>query len=152
NPQVEAKFHQELDRVLAGRLPTFNDLPQLAYTEHVLAEALRLYPPAWAIGRKVLSEFQAGPYSIPEQSIVLMCPWVVQRDARWFPEPLAFRPERWEHEDAARPKFAYFPFGGGTRVCIGERFAWMEGVLLLAVIGQRWRLRLVQGHPIETQA
>jgi cytochrome P450 len=152
NPEAEAKFHAELDRVLAGRLPAFEDLSALRYTEHVFAESLRLFPPAWAIGRKVLTEFQAGPYSIPRDSIVLTSPWVVHRDPRWFPDPLRFHPERWEQEDATRPKFAYFPFGGGTRVCIGERFAWMEGVLLLATIGRRWRLRLVKGHPVETQA
>jgi cytochrome P450 len=152
NPEAEAAFHAELDRVLAARLPSFDDLPQLRYTEAVFAEALRLYPPAWGIGRRALEDYQVDDFAIPARSVVLLSPYVVHRDPRWFPEPLAFRPERWLAEDSARPKFAYFPFGGGARVCIGERFAWMEGTLLLAVIGQRWRLRLEAGHRVETHA
>jgi cytochrome P450 len=152
NPQAEAEFHAELDRVLAGRLPSFDDLPQLRYTERVFAEALRLYPPAWGIGRRALEDFQVGDFLIPARSVVLMSPYVVHRDPRWFSDPLAFRPERWLTDDSSRPKFAYFPFGGGARVCIGERFAWMEGTLLLAAIGQRWRLRLEPGHRVETHA
>lgn len=152
NLHAEAKFQAELGDVLGGRLPTVEDLPRLRYTEHVFAEALRLYPPAWAIGRRALEDFQAGPYLIPAQSILLAGTWVVHRDARWFPDPLAFKPERWDVDDPGRPKLAYVPFGAGTRVCIGERFAWMEGVLLLATIGQKWRLRLVEGHPVATQA
>jgi cytochrome P450 len=152
NPEAEHKLHQEIDEVLGGRLPSFEDLPRLRYTEHVFAEALRLYPPAWAIGRKAMADFQAGPYVVPAGSIVLTSPYVMHRDARWFPDPLAFKPERWETEDPSRPKFAYFPFGGGTRVCIGERFAWMEGVLTLATLAHRWRFRLVEGHPVDTHA
>jgi cytochrome P450 len=152
NPQAEAEFHAELDRVLAGRLPSFDDLPQLRYTERVFAEALRLYPPAWGIGRRALEDFQVGDFLIPARSVVLMSPYVVHRDPRWFSDPLAFRPERWLTDDSSRPKFAYFPFGGGARVCIGERFAWMEGTLLLAAIGQRWRLRLEPGHRVEKHA
>jgi cytochrome P450 len=152
NPQAEAAFHAELDRVLGGRLPSFEDLPQLRYTESVFAEALRLYPPAWGIGRRALEDYPVGGFLIPARSVVLMSPYVVHRDPRWFPDPLAFRPERWLAEDSSRPKFAYFPFGGGARVCIGERFAWMEGTLLLAAIGQRWRLRLEPGHRVETHA
>ncbi|MGH9592315.1 MAG: cytochrome P450, partial [Bryobacteraceae bacterium] len=152
NPEAEAAFHAELGRVLAGRLPTVADLPQLRYTESVLAESLRLYPPAWGIGRRALEDYSLGGYVIPKSSVVLTSPYVVHRDSRWFPEPLAFRPERWLTEDTARPKFAYFPFGGGTRVCIGERFAWMEGILVLATIGQRWRLSLEPGHRVETHA
>jgi cytochrome P450 len=152
NPQVEAAFHAELDRVLAGRLPSFADLPELRYTESVFAETLRLYPPAWGIGRRALEDYQVSDFAIPARSVVLLSPYVVHRDPRWFPEPLACHPERWLTEDAARPKFAYFPFGGGARVCIGERFAWMEGTLLLAAIGQRWRLRLEPGHRVETHA
>jgi cytochrome P450 len=152
NPQAEAAFHAELDQVLGGRLPSFDDLPQLRYTERVFAETLRLYPPAWGIGRRALEDYQAGGFLIPARSVVLTSPYAVHRDPRWFPDPLAFRPERWSTEDPSRPKFAYFPFGGGARVCIGERFAWMEGTLLLAAIGQRWRLRLEPGHRVENQA
>jgi len=152
NPRAEATFHAELDRVLGGRLPSFEDLPQLRYTEGVFAEALRLYPPAWAIGRRALEDYSVGDFVIPARSVILTSPYVVHRDPRWFSDPLAFRPERWPSDESARPKFAYFPFGGGARVCIGERFAWMEGTLLLAAIGQRWRLRLEPGHRVETQA
>jgi cytochrome P450 len=152
NPQAEAAFHAELDRVLAGRLPAFDDLPQLRYTESVFAEALRLFPPAWGIGRRALEDYAVGDFVIPARSVVLMSPYVVHRDPRWFPDPLAFRPERWLADNPERPKFAYFPFGGGARVCIGERFAWMEGTLILAAIGQRWRLRLEPGHRVETHA
>ena len=151
NPSASAKFYDEVDRVLAGRLPTFDDLPQLKYIEGVFAEAMRLYPPAWAVGRRAKADFSIGEYAIPARSILLMSPYVVHRDARWFPEPDQFRPERWAEPDD-RPKFSYFPFGGGTRVCIGERFAWMEGVLLLATVAQRWRFKLVPGHPVATSA
>jgi cytochrome P450 len=152
SPQAEAAFHAELDRVLSGRLPSFDDLPRLRYTESVFAEALRLYPPGWGIGRRALEDYSVGGFLIPARSVVLMSPYAVHRDPRWFPDPLAFRPERWLEDDPARPKFAYFPFGGGARVCIGERFAWMEGTLILAAIGQRWRLRLEPGHRVETHA
>jgi len=152
NPQAEAEFHAELDRVLSGRLPSFDDLQHLRYTEGVFAEALRLYPPAWGIGRRALEDYPVGDFVVPARSVVLMSPYAVHRDPRWFADPLEFRPERWLTEDAARPKFGYFPFGGGARVCIGERFAWMEGVLILAALGQRWRLRLEPGHRVETHA
>jgi cytochrome P450 len=153
NPSAEAAFHAELDRVLNGRLPAFEDLPQLRYTEAVFAEALRLYPPAWAVGRRAKQDYPIGDYLIPARAIVLMSPWAVHRDPRWFPEPEKFDPERWRPEIAERrPKFSYFPFGGGARVCIGERFAWMEGVLVLAAIGQRWCMRLEPGHRVETRA
>jgi cytochrome P450 len=153
NPGAEAKLYAELDRVLGGRLPVLDDLPQLRYTEGVFAEALRLYPPAWAIGRRAKQEFSIGEYKIPARSIVLMSPWVVHRDARWFSDPLKFAPERWQTaEIETRPKFSYFPFGGGARLCIGERFAWMEGVLVIAVIASRWRLRMAPGQRVDTQA
>lgn len=153
NPQAEAKLHAELDQVLGGRLPSLDDLAELHYTEGVFAEALRLYPPAWAIGRRARQDFSVGEYKIPAESIVLMSPWVVQRDARWFPDPLKFAPERWQtSENEARPKFSYFPFGGGARTCIGERFAWMEGVLLIAALASRWRLRMVPGQQVDTRA
>jgi cytochrome P450 len=153
NPEAEARFHAEIDRVLAGRLPTFDDLPQLKYVEMVFAESMRMFPPAWGIGRRPIQDYRVAEYEIPARSVVLMSPYVVHRDARWFPEPERFDPDRWLPENvAARPKFSYFPFGGGARVCIGERFAWMEGVLLLATLGAKWRLKLVPGHRVETRA
>jgi cytochrome P450 len=153
NPEAEARMHQELARVLAGRSPRFDDVTVLPYTTGVFAEALRLFPPAWAIGRRAREDYSIGEYTIPAKSILLKSPWVVHRDPRWWPEPERFQPERWIAEAAEkRPKFAYFPFGGGARVCIGERFAWAEGVLVLATLAQRWKMRLVPGHPVATQA
>lgn len=149
HPDVEAEMHREVDRVLGGRLPGADDCPNLRFTEMVLAESMRLYPPAYVLGRRVLSDFPLAGYTIPADSIVLMSQWVMQRDPRYFPDPERFDPQRWTPEaQAARPKFCYFPFGGGPRVCIGESFAWMEGVLLLATLAQRWKLRLVPGHHV----
>ena len=153
NPEAESKLHAELDRVLAGRLPALDDLPRLRYTESIFAESLRLYPPAWAIGRRAKQDFSIGEYTIPARSIVLMSPWVVHRDARWFFDPLKFAPERWQTtEIESRPKFSYFPFGGGARVCLGERFAWMEVILVIATLAPRWRLRMASGQRVETKA
>jgi cytochrome P450 len=153
NPEVEARMHAEIDRVLGGESPAFDDVQRLPYTTGVFAEALRLYPPAWAIGRRAKQDYSIGGYVIPAKSILLMSPWVVHRDPRWFPEPERFHPDRWRPEEAEKlPKFAFFPFGGGARVCIGERFAWAEGVLVLATIAQRWKMRLAPGHPVATQA
>ena len=151
NPSAAEKFYDEVDRVLEGRLPTFDDLPRLKYTEGVFAESMRLYPPAWVIGRRAKTDYAIGQYTVPARSILMMSPWVVQRDPRWFSSPDQFRLERSVLPDD-RPKFSYFPFGGGMRVCIGERFAWMEGVLLLATVAQRWRFKLVPGHPVATAA
>ncbi len=150
NPACEDKLHEEIDRVLGGRAPGFEDLASLRYTEMVLAEAMRLYPPAWLIGRMAKEAFELDGVEIPPKSIILLSPYIVQRSAQWYPDPLRFDPERWTPEAReARPKFAYFPFGGGSRMCIGERFAWMEGTLLIAAIAQKWRLRLAPGHPVE---
>ncbi len=149
NPAVESRLHAELAAVLGDRPPDAGDLPKLAYTEMVLAESMRLYPPAWIIGRRALSEYSVAGYTIPTRSIVVASQWVTHRDPRWFPEPERFDPERFRPEaKASRPKFSYFPFGGGPRVCIGEGFAWMEGVLLLATLARRWRLRLAPGQEI----
>jgi cytochrome P450 len=138
--------------VLGGRLPAVPDIGALSYVEKVVTESMRLYPPAWILGRRAVGPFEAGGYTIPARSIVLLCQYTMHRDARWFPDPERFDPDRFTPErQASRPKFSYFPFGGGPRVCIGEQFAWMEGVILLATIAQRWRLRLVPGHPVATR-
>ena len=152
HPEAEARVHAEVDSALGGRLPTADDLAALPYTRMVLAESMRLYPPAWIVGRRALGPFDANGYTIPPRSIVLLCQYVIHHDRRWFPDPERFDPGRFmPDQQADRPKFAYFPFGGGPRVCIGEQFAWMEGVILLATIAQRWRLRLVAGHPVALQ-
>ncbi len=150
HPEVERKLHEEIDTVLAGRLPAADDVARLPYTEMVFAEAMRLYPPAWTLGRRVLDDYQVGEYVLPAGSIVLMCQWVTHHDRRYYPEPFKFDPERWTPEaKEARPKFSYFPFGGGPRVCIGEQFAWMEGVLLIATIAQQWKMRLAPDQRVE---
>ena len=147
---VEARMHAEVDSALAARIPTADDVAKLRYTEMVFAESMRLYPPAWTLGRRVLSDYPVGGYVLPEGSIVLMSPWVTHHDARYFPEPFKFDPERWTPEAReSRPKFSYFPFGGGSRVCIGEQFAWMEGVLLIATIARQWKMRLAVDQIVE---
>lgn len=146
--EVEERLQQELDDVLGGRTPTADDVVRLPYTRAVISETLRLYPPAWTLGRRALSDYRWAGVEIPAGSIVLMSQWVVHRDPRWWPEPARFNPSRWLSE-VARPKFAYFPFGGGNRVCIGESFAWTEAVLLLAVLAQKWRVMVDPGRTIE---
>jgi len=152
HPEAEARLHAELDEVLGERPPTVDDLPALPYTEMVLTESMRLYPPAYVLGRTALEDLDLGGYLVPKGATMLTSQWVVHRDPRWFDEPLEFRPERWTPEArASLPRYAYFPFGAGPRICIGEPFAWMEGALLLAAMARRWRMRLVPGHPIATQ-
>jgi cytochrome P450 len=149
NAEAERRMHEEIDRVLEGRLPCFEDLPRLRYTEMVMAEALRLYPPAWAMGRLAVHDFALGPYRLPAGTTVLASQYVLHRDARFFPDPLRFDPERHTPEaKAARMRGAYCPFGMGARQCIGEAFAWMEGVLVLATLAQRWKLRHDERHEV----
>jgi cytochrome P450 len=151
HPRAEAKLHEELRTVLGGRAPAAADYGALPYTRAVLAESMRLHPPAWTVGRQPLEDFAAGGYSIRAGSIVLLSPWIIQHDPRWWGDDVnEFRPERWMDPDfeASLPRFAYFPFGGGPRKCIGEGFAWMEGVLALATLARRWRLRHVPGAEI----
>lgn len=178
NPAAEATLHAELDTVLGinsgapcstqlhrvdhgdthfspptHRLPTLADYPSLRYTEQVFAESMRLYPPAWAMGRRSTRPVTLGPYSIPAGAHFFFSQYIMQRSAEHFPDPLRFDPMRHTPEaKAARPKFAYFPFGGGGRQCIGESFAWMEGVLALATIASRWRLEYLGTTPPVPQA
>jgi cytochrome P450 len=151
-PDVEARLHAEIDSALGKRLPNADDLPRLTYTEMVLAESMRVFPPAWTVARTALRPLEIRGYRVPRGSLLMMSQWVMHRHPQYFPDPESFAPERWTREArAARPKFCYFPFGGGPRQCIGEGFAWMEGVLLLATIAQRWTMRMVPGHPVEPQ-
>src|SRR5215469_17603564 len=152
NPECEQRFHQEIDRELAGRALDFEDVPHLRYVEMVLAESMRLYPPAWAMGRRALQDFQLGEFFLPAKTTVLISQFVTHRDARFFPDPSRFDPQRFTPEaKARRTKFSYFPFGAGVRQCIGESFAWMDGVLLLAALGQKWKFKLVPGHRVEPE-
>jgi cytochrome P450 len=149
NPAVEAKLHAELDTVLAGRTPCLDDLPNLPYAGQVITESMRLYPPAWGMARVAIEDVEIGGYPIPKGCGVSLAQWVVHRDPRWFDAPQEFRPERWEGDLMKRlPRFAYFPFGGGPRQCIGNNFAVMEAQLLLAAMAQRFRIRLVDGRPV----
>jgi cytochrome P450 len=151
HPEIEARLHEEVDTQLAGRLPGESDWPNLRYTYAVLAESMRLYPPAWATGRRSLESIDIGGYTIPAEAVVIMSQFTMHRDARYFPDPERFDPSRWlqpPQEASQLPKFAYFPFGGGPHLCIGEGFAWMEGVLALATLAQRWKLRMDPKHTV----
>ena len=144
HPESDAALAEELDRVLGGRLPTAADVSQLKYTEWVIRESMRLYPPAWGIGREAVEPMEVGGYEAPVGTQFSITAWVLHRDPRWWDEPEAFRPERWDHDLAKHlPKGAYIPFGGGPRVCIGNHFAMMEAVLLLATLAQNYKLNLV---------
>ena len=154
SPAVEAKLHAEID-ALGDRPLGADDVARLPYTRAVLAETMRLYPPAWIVGRRALDAYEVRGHVLAPRTIVLMSQWIVHRDPRWWPDADSFQPERWLPGGSAlepsRPKFSYFPFGAGTRVCIGEQFAWMEGVLALATFARRWRLRLAPGHRVVPQ-
>jgi cytochrome P450 len=149
NPEAAAKLREELDRVLAGRVPVMADLPALVWTESVVKESMRLYPPAWATGRIAAADFELGGYTIPKGSMVIVSPWVMQRQERFFPLAEEFRPERWTNgETQGLPRFAYFPFGGGPRQCIGNNFAMMEAMLVLATIAQTFDVRVDLSKPV----
>jgi len=152
HPEAEARLHDELDTVLSGRLPTVDDFPRLKFTEMVITETMRLYPPAWTLGRRAVKDYQLGPYTVPAGSIVLMSQYVMHHDPRYYPDPFRFDPDRWTPEArASRPQYSYFPFGGGVRRCIGDGFAVMEAIMVLATLAQTWRLKHVTGHPVALQ-
>jgi cytochrome P450 len=138
---ADAKLAAELRDALGGRAPTASDLPRLRFTEQVVTESMRLYPPAWGFGREAIADCEIGGYAIPAGTTIIISPWVSHRDPRYFDNPTEFRPERWSGDLARRlPRFAYMPFGGGPRICIGNRFAMMEAVLILATVAQRFKL------------
>lgn len=150
HPAAEAKLHEELDRVLAGRSPTLEDLPQLPYTEMVIKEAMRLYPPAWIITRVAKEDTTIGGYRVPKGTITIASPYVSHRDPRYFPEPEKFDPERFHKVNEERlPRDAYMPFGDGPHICIGNMFAMLEARLILATLASRFQMRLVPGQKIE---
>src|SRR5438309_6474452 len=147
--EVEKKLHAELDEVLGDRDATFADLPRLRLTEQIAKESMRLYPPAYGLGREAIDDCEIGGYHVPKGTQVFAFQWATQRDPRFYDEPLAFKPERWTDEFIEKlPKYAYFPFGHGPRACIGASFAMMEIILVLATIGQKFRLELVRDHPV----
>jgi len=160
-PDVEKKLYDEIDSVLGPidngdglvdnkRIPTTEDIPKLQYAEKVLRESMRLYPPVWTMGRHVENDYHVGEYTIPAGSSILMSQYVMHHDPRYFEEPEHFNPDRWTAKfKTDLPKFSYFPFGGGIRGCIGEPFAWMEGILIIATIAQKWTMSLVPGQRIK---
>jgi cytochrome P450 len=165
NPTVEAKLYGELCSVLGNskdssntssstsgkkRIPTIEDVPKLEYTEKVFRESMRLYPPAWTIGRQAINDYRLAKYLIPAGSIILMSQYVMHRNPLYFSDPELFYPDRWTKEAKSQlPRFSYFPFGGGIRGCVGEPFAWMEGILLIATICHWWKMHHEPNHKVE---
>lgn len=153
NPAAMRQLQAEADSVLAGRSPTYADLENLPYTRMVLSESMRLYPPAWIVTREALEDVEISGFTVPKGATVLLSQWLMHHDERYYPEPLKFDPDRWlPNQVSTRPKMSYFPFGAGGRLCIGEPFAWMEGILLLAAIAQKWDMTLEPGFPVELLA
>jgi cytochrome P450 len=151
HPEVERKCVEEWQAVLRGRIPQAEDLPHLPYTDAVITEAMRVYPPVYLIGREAVTDLELGGYRVRRGTTVFLCQWVSHRDPRYFgPDPDVFRPERWLDGLAKRiPKYAYYPFGGGPRVCIGNTFALMEAAIILAAVGQRYRFTLEPEPPVD---
>lgn len=167
HPEARDRMHQEIDEVLGDRLPTVKDLPHLPWTDAVLSEAMRLYPPIMGMGRRPLVDFELCGHRIPRDSFVGIVPWVNHRDPKWWPQPERFAPQRWlknpDPVDAAdeltghavqpgRPRLAYLPFGGGPRQCIGNTFSWMESVMALATVGRNWEFEPVPGYAVDPLA
>jgi len=153
NPEAADKMYAEVNEVLGTSTATVDSYPRLKYTEMVFAESMRLYPPAWAMGRQSTVPIELGPYRFPPQTHFFFSQYVMHRSPEYWPDPLAFHPERHTPEArATRPRFVYFPIGGGRRQCNGEGFAWMEGVLSLATLAQRWRLTFLPTYPVIPQA
>lgn len=153
HPEVEQQLHAELAAVLGGRPPAFEDLPRLVYTKRVIEEAMRLYPPAWMTARLSLGEDEIGGYYIPANSEIFLSPYITQRHPTFWENPEVFNPDRFKPEDVTnRPRFAYFPFGGGPRVCIGNNFAMVEAQLVIAMVAQAYRLQLLPGCRVEPVA
>jgi cytochrome P450 len=149
HPDIDASLASELRHVLGGRPPAVADLLQLSFTTQVVTEAMRLYPPVWGFGREAVGDFEIGGYRIPGGTTIIISPWVLHRNPRHFERPMEFRPERWSGDLARQlPRFAYIPFGGGPRICIGNRFAMLEAALILATVATRFRLECQNDRPI----
>ena len=149
HPEIQSRFRAELDAVLGGRPPTVADLPNLTYTEQIITESMRLYPPVWRMGRVALEQFELAGYQVPAGALFCISQFITHHDGRWFANPMEFRPERWTPEfRGTLHRYAYFPFGGGPRRCIGEGFAWMEAKLIMATVGQQWQVQHDPKHRI----
>jgi cytochrome P450 len=152
HPAVMEKLQAELDAVLGDRELTISQLEELPYARMVFAEAMRVYSPVWIIGRNAMEDFPMNGFVIPKGSYIHLSPFLMHRDARYYPEPERFDPERWQDDAvAARPKFSYFPFGAGPMRCIAESFAWTQGILIIAMLARKWRMRVAPGHRIALQ-
>jgi cytochrome P450 len=152
NPRVRRKLHAEVDAVLSGRPPQFDELGSLSYTERVIKESLRLFPPISHIPRRVTEADEIGGYSIPQGSLVVVSPYATHRHPEFWPNPEGFDPERFLPEsESKRPRYAYFPFGGGPRVCIGNFFSILEMQIVVAMVAQRYEVNLVPGRPVERE-
>jgi len=150
NPEIDRKLFCEVQSVLGDRPPTFNDLPKLTYADAVVKETMRLYPAGWILGREAINDCETGSTKIAKGTSVIMSQWLKHHDGRYFPEPQKFLPDRWLGEEIKKlPKFAYFPFGGGPRICIGSAFAVMEATLVLAVVAQKFRLTAKSGYEVK---
>lgn len=153
HPDIERRLHEEIDSVLGARDPEPDDVVRLPYTRRVLTESMRCYPPAWAMGRRAIADINIGGYPVRQGTIVLASQYILHHDARFFPNPQTFDPDRWLPErQANRPKYAYFPFGSGNRVCIGESFAWTEGILVLATLARTWRIERLDDEFVPMRA
>lgn len=151
HPDVARRVSEEA-RSLGDRILVADDMTRLPYTRRVFTEAMRLFPPAWTVARRALGDFELGGYALPKGALIIMMQWVVHRDPRWWSVPERFDPDRWLVDAPDRPKFAYFPFGGGARMCIGEHFSWMEGILVLASIAREYSFQLATPSHVELQA
>jgi cytochrome P450 len=152
HPVEEARLHAELDAVLGGRAPTHEDLSKLTYTRMVVEESMRIYPPVHTMARAAIGEDTLVGRRIPKGSTVMIAPWLLHRHVKLWENPGRFDPERFSPErSAARARFAYLPFGGGKRICIGAAFAMAEAIVLLATLAQRYALRVAPGHRVEPQ-
>ena len=151
NPKAASKVRAEAAEVLSGRAPSFEDLGALEYTGRVIQEAMRLYPPVWIFEREALSDGEIGGYHVPKGTIVAACPWTLHRNPRLWDNPLSFDPDRFLPErSAGRHRYAYVPFGAGPRICIGNNFALMEAKIILAMLIQRFDIRVTDPHNVRT--
>jgi cytochrome P450 len=150
NPEAEAELYEEVDLVLNKRMPTAEDFAKLKYTRMVFGESMRIYPPSYVIPRQAVEDFPIDKYVVPRGSIVLMSPYLIHHDSRFHPDPEKFNPHAWDkHSHSQNSKYEYFPFSRGPRSCIGEPFAWMQGILVLATVARSWRIKLVPDHPVK---